>query len=84
MNAQDLSFMIFYGVCGLVCLIIGIIGLVKAKTKDEITNAWLTILVSFTPGVVLIGMLLLMVGFFLLISQGPSWLICKLKKIEND
>ena len=83
MTPEDLSFIIFYIICGIVALFIGIMKIIKAEKKDDINEGVLLILVSFTPGIMFIGILVLFVGFGILITEGPTWLIAKLKNIKE-
>lgn len=78
---EDLVIPIIWIISGIVSLVIGVKGLIKAQNKEEITNAWMIILVSFTPGIVFIGFVLILVGLIMLIIEGPTYLIGKIKHL---
>jgi hypothetical protein len=83
MSLQDKTFIGFYILCGVVCLFLGIMKIIKTKERSEVTDGVLMVLVSFTPGVMLLGMIIVLVGFILIIVEGPSYLISKLKGIKS-
>lgn len=83
MNTDDLIIIISWGVFALIGIIIGVIGIIQAKTRDEIVNPFMVILLSLTPGIVLVGYFLLFIAFLFLIIEGPVYIISKIKRLKQ-
>lgn len=68
-------------VCSIIFIGLGIYAVITTKDKEEVINAWLCILVGFTPGAALIITGALFCLFMWLIIQ-PATLISKIKRLK--
>jgi len=68
-------------ICSIIFIGLGIYAVITTKKKEEVINAWLCILVGFTPGAALIITLALF-GLFMWLLMQPATLISKIKGLK--
>jgi hypothetical protein len=83
MTNQDLSFIIFYGISSIIGIILSIYHIYKADTHDKVLNGLLGIIVSITPGVLLISIIIILAGIMYIFIFLPTKLISKIKNIKD-
>jgi hypothetical protein len=89
MKTEDISLIVIYLITMLCMVIYGVLGIIE-KYKDYKTNGRnykpdytgeiMTILGGLTPGCILIGCFIIIIGFMTLIIEGPNWLLNKILK----
>ena len=85
MKTADYGMFIYMGICSLTMIVIGIVGMIKTKKKDEFVDCFLMILVGFTPGAMLLVTIGLGIGLMFLLVEMPTQMfkLFKGKEIEE-
>jgi len=77
---QDLILLLFYLVSAVIGVIFGISFIIKAKSKKEISDGWLIIVGSLTPGIMIISTFLIILLVFYILML-PTKILSKLKEL---
>lgn len=79
MKITDYAFFIYMALSLLICIVSGIVVMVKTKNKNKFNTAFLIMLVGFTPAAVFLVSVFLAFGFITLIGIIPNIIFDKLK-----
>lgn len=80
MHTDDILMLCFWGLCSLVGVVAGIGKIIDATDKEEVAYGIIVIVASLSPGIMILGGILVLIGFMWCIIELPTRLIMWIKR----